>query len=136
MTLRDLTGQESGIIVYAGGEVAVLNWGDIGDNCLPALGPFGTMLSWPEDGDDMGDVFDGADMRHVDDITGEIDGSIWIDDDEEDDADGNIILGTDLDIICDDNDDLPQVFLAENPVSGNVYTLRNGTKVIAPDDWN
>lgn len=39
MTLYDLTGQESGIVIYPGHTAIVLNWFEYGEGCLPFVGP-------------------------------------------------------------------------------------------------
>lgn len=130
MTLMDLTRQESGIVVYSDESVAVVNWSSLGENEFPMFGPLEIMLGWEE----SGDVFDGAEMRHVENITKEIPGSIWLTGDV--DGDGCPIADTDLDIIQDKFDDLVSVFLDEEPTAGTVYALRDGRKIIAPDYWN
>lgn len=125
MTVYELTGQESGIVVYDSGETLVVNWSQYDDNRLPkvfgALGAFG----WPEDED----IFAGCEKRHVIDIRDEIPGTMTIDED------GNV--DCDIDIVIDENHDLVEIFLAaDEPTAGEVYTLTDGTKIIAPSDWN
>lgn len=131
MTLMDLTGQESGIIVYEGNAVAVVNWQSMGENQFPMFGPLaGMMLGWPE----SEDVFDGVETEHVQDIRDVIPGKVWLT--GETDGDGNRVADTDLDIVHDANADLARLFLVDTePTAGTVYTLADGRCVIAPDGW-
>ena len=126
MTLMELTGHESGIIVYGDHTVGVFNWGTYDDNQLPVLSPIGTPMAWPE-GDD---VFVGVTESHLDDFRSEIPGSIWKEDE---------LVDTDLDIVYDENNDLVRLFFENlDPMeyNGTVYTLHDGRKIIAPDMWN
>ena len=56
ITLQELTGQESGIVVYLGDEkeIVVCNWSntfEVKPNTLPALSPFGTGLLFLNEAD-------------------------------------------------------------------------------------
>lgn len=130
MTLMELTGHESGIIVYEDNSVGVYNWGSCGDNQLPLLSPLGWPMPWKE-GDD---VFDGAEKAYCKDIRDELPGSIW----NECSEDGHE-AATDMDVVYDENFDLVRLFLSEldeSEYEGHVFTLRDGRKVIAPAAWN
>ena len=62
MTLYELTGQESGIIVYEDGSAAVGNWAALEDDCLPMFFE-GGFVSYPmEPG-----FFDGSAKDRTDD---------------------------------------------------------------------
>ena len=129
MTLIELTGHESGIIIYGDDAVGVFNWGRCGDNQLPLLSPFGLPMPWP----DAGDVFDDVEEAHVKDIRDELPGSIWMEHGEDGDE-----AVTDMDVVYDEDDDLARLFLDEldaDEYAGTVYTLTDGRKVIAPDMW-
>lgn len=64
-------------------------------------------------------------------------GSIWLTDEVDDD--GTPIADCDMDIVSDENNDLPRLFLAADldpdELVAHVYTLDDGTKVIAPAMW-
>ena len=144
MTLMELTGHEAGIICYGDRTVGVYNWAQLEDDRIPMMGPADLVIDWPEEGG----VFSGATETHVDDLRTILPGSVWIDED------GNI--STDLDIVHDDNNDLPWCYLCTTDdaadlsraighhgdicepdwLSATVYILRDGRKVIAPDLWN
>lgn len=47
MTLQDLTGQESGILIYPDGEAFILNWSDYGEQCLPYINIGNRVLPLP-----------------------------------------------------------------------------------------
>lgn len=137
MTLMELTGQESGIIINPSGSVTITNWRDAEEDSFPFLSPFGVVSV------NTG-RFDGEiESEHVDDIRTVIPGSVWIDEIQED-ADGSkfYVLDTDLDIVCDDNDDLVLLFAPEvkgeaaRIYTGDVYRFDDGTIVIAPRGWN
>jgi hypothetical protein len=106
-SLWQLTGQESGIVIYAG-EGIICNWSP--NDGLPRIGPFGGLLDWPMDPDTM--------LAAEEALT-----------EEELSA-----LVSDLDIIYDENGDAPQCIAKE--FSARKYTLSDGTIVIAPNDWN
>ena len=150
MTLYELTKQESGIILFTSGEIIVTNWSQCEDDCIPHLSPFGTVMQWPCDG-----IFDGlpkednADglaqlvevgmynpykSEHVDDVRDILPGKVWIDDDGE--------LDTDMNILSDDNNDIPALFVKidddRDPAditSADIYILSDGTKIIVPVGW-
>ncbi len=133
MTVYELTGQESGIVVYDSGEVLVVNWSGYEEDELPMLSPFGTVLSW-----DKGQgIFDNAQKRTVSDIRTELPGKVWAT--GETAENGSIIFDTDMAILWDQNFDLPRLFLRDlspEEYTGTVYTLRDGTNIIAPSTWS
>lgn len=125
MTLMELTNHEAGIIVYSGNTVGVFNWGNCDDNQIPVLSPLGLPMPWPE----ADDVFEDVTEAAVKDIRTVIPGRIWLEDGE---------AGTDLDIIYDEDGDLPRLFLEQLDdfeYEGYVYTLKDGRKIIVPDMW-
>lgn len=130
MTLYDLTGHESGIVVFSDSEVAVVNWLEMGENRMPIFGPAGMLIAWPEEDD----VFEGVSTYDVENIADELPGSIWLTD--ETDEDGNRIADTDLVIYQDDFGDLSHIFLDEEPTGGRVFVLADGRKIIAPLLWD
>lgn len=130
MTLEELTGHESGIVIYGDNSVGVCNWCDCGDNQFPLLSPLRLPMPWPEDYD----VFDGAENSYCKDIRDELPGSIWIEHGEDGD-----VVATDMDVVYDWNCDLARLFLSkldESEYEGYIFTLRDGRKVIVPTAWN
>ena len=120
MTLQDLTGHEFGVICYAGNAVGVFNWNGFDENEIPILSPVGTPIPW----DEGPGVFDGCTIECVKD---------W----------RKALPGSNLDIVWDEFGDLEAAFMeyvpeGEPPLEfdGTVYTLRNGRKIICPDNWN
>lgn len=133
MTLQELTGHESGIILYGGSSIAVCNWSGCDDDQIPMLSPFGgAMLNWP-----AGDgAFEDAEEEETSDIRAFLPGSMWLETNE----DGDDLYGTDMDILYDENGDIPRLFddptITDEDLCGVVYTLKDGRKIIAPDNWN
>lgn len=134
MTLMQLTAHEAGIIVYADSTIVVANWGQYDDDMLPILGPFGLLIPWKHEAG----YLDSAKCECVADLRTVLPGSIWLTDEVDDD--GVTIANTDMDIVSDEFDDIPRLFLAADldpcELEASVYTLGDGTKVIAPDTWN
>ena len=134
MTLCDLTRHESGIVVYGGNTVAVYNWSRCDDDQMPVLYPPDLALSQPV----TPLAFETATVEHIDDIRTLIPGTVWMTD--EVDEDGNEIADTDLDIVYDLNYDLLRLFcdtsLTPEDYAGSAYTLPDGCRIIAPDNWN
>ena len=147
MTLQELTGQESGIIVFPPynndyrnrPSVGVYNWSCCGceDEMLPILFldryvgiPWKSDMRLLEQAEGEG--------VSVDDIRSELPGTIWVSKREGE----QIWCETDMDIVIDENNELPLLFVGEDGngpkevTPGFVYTLRDGTKIIAPCDWN
>lgn len=129
MTLEELTWHESGIVIFGDNSVGVYNWGDCGDNQF--LSPLGLPMPCPEDYD----IFDGVEKAHCNDIRDALPGSIWwIEHGEDGDK-----AATDMDVVYDENYDLVHLFLSdldESEYEGDVFTLRDGRKVIVPTAWN
>lgn len=113
-TLMDLTGQEAGIVIYDTDEMIICNWAQYGPNELPKVFAGISVVGW----DEGEEIFDGADEEFVEDYRPLLDGRdlIW---DRFDD----------MSHIADPSED-PDRFRA------SVYTLRDGTIVIAPKMWN
>lgn len=136
MTLIELTGHASGIILYGGSTVAAVFWGDCDDDQIPILSPLGRMMPWNE----APGVFDDTTWERVEDWREVLPGSVWLTD--EVDKDGVRIADTDLDIVYDDFNDILAAFMGVTPdgqpqddFEAIVYTLKDGRKIIAPDMW-
>lgn len=129
MTLMELTGHEAGIVIYESGEVAVVNWSQYDDNQVPRLAPMLGMMGFPSDG-----ILDNVPTAEtIQDVRDILPGKVWIEDDE---------IETDMEILEDDNNDLTALFIKiddyrnpDEPTSAEVYTLNDGTKIIAPHEW-
>ena len=130
MTLMELTGHEAGIVIYESGEVAVVNWGQYDDDQIPRLAPMLGMMGFPEDG-----ILDNVPVSvTVEDVRDILPGKVWLDDGE---------LETDMEILQDDNNDIIALFFKlenddrdpDDLTSAEVYTLRDGTKIVAPHTW-
>ena len=114
MTLIELTGQESGIIIFENGDIIVANWRSAIDDYIPMLSPFGDdLINFPV----VIGTIEAAEStaREVDDVRDEF-------------VEGRKIL-------YDYNDDIQTLVESDEPTSGIVYTIGNGVKVIAPDGW-
>jgi len=130
MTLMELTGHEAGIVIYDSGEIAVVNWGQYDDNQVPRLAPMIGMMGFSEDG-----ILENVPKSEtVEDVRDILPGKVWIEDDE---------IETDMEILEDENNDLAALFIKiddyrdpDEPTSAEVYTLSDGTKIIAPHTWN
>ena len=106
----ELTGHESGIIVYVNDDVAVVNWSGYGDNELPrAL--VGYMGGFPQE-----DIFEGVTGVQVDDLRTE--------------------LPAEMCVIYDENNDIAELMNDSEPTAAGIFSLNDGTKIISPYDWN
>lgn len=157
MTLYELTGQESGIIVYPDDTVAVCNWAGLADATTPAFGPMAMMVvgfSCPElvcEAEDAEDALrDALYAGEVDDMRTLLPGSYYL---NEDDDEPRIV--TDMDVIYDANFDLPALWGYEVcdeagmpmstvnrdeagnllPTSATHYKVGSLT-IIAPHNWH
>ena len=114
MYLQELTGHDAGIIVFEDNSVIVANWESMyaeEDDAMPSL--FGGGLIWMKrDG-----IFDSAEHKTFDDIREELP-----DPDE-------------MDIVYDYNDDMKQLYSQDEKESGDVYTLKDGTRIFVLDSW-
>jgi len=135
LSLMDITGQESGIVVYDD-EVIVTNWSQYDPDRLPAVFA-GAVIAWPQDG-----PLEVAEEWHIDDVRDALPGKIVRFGKDEIDVEGMTIL-------ADDYGDIPALWgfdigagayidrdTARNlvPTPGMVYRLENAI-VIAPDGW-
>ena len=128
MTLMELTNHEAGIVIYENGEVAVVNWSQYDDDQIPRLAPVLGMMGFSEEG-----ILDNVpESKTVEDVRDILPGKVWLEDDE---------IETDMEILEDDNNDIPALFVKiddrdpDEPTSAEVYTLSDGTKIIAPHTW-
>lgn len=133
MTLMELTGKESGIVVYGDLSVGVFNWGRLEDDCLPVVLP---MLNMPFGFPNGPGIFADAKTHRFDDVRAELPGTIYLTGEIADD--GKEIADTDMDIVCDQEGDLLRLFLEELDAceyEGSAYTLQDGTKILTLDMW-
>jgi hypothetical protein len=143
-TLRDITKQESGIVIY-GNQVIVCNWAS---TCptggLPIMTPFDTVMEYDDNDDD--DLKSEKNYR-VKDIRTVLPGTIVIDEEKAE------VYSEGMDILYDVNGDIPALWGFEDedtpknmscilrnekgeliPTSGTVYHIGE-VIVIAPDGW-
>lgn len=168
----DILNQESGIIVYPNGKVDVGNWRDdvfdlmdddefdemmdaISDKLAARLSEIATLdikdprLARMERREACMELIrEYLRVEHVTDIREYLPGTYWPDDD---DWRPEVGVATDMEIIWDDNDDLPKLWGYELngdpatehldeagnviPTAGDIYRLPDGTILIAPEDW-
>ena len=143
LTLMELTGQESGVVVY-GDEVIVTNWSSI--NGLPRMAPGNIGIIGRPDEIMVGKKYNVDDIRTA--LPGKI---VEVERDEEEES--IVIEAEGMDIVFDHNGDIPALWgydigLQCNaiinrdddgnlaPTPGTVYELVDGIIVIAPDGWN
>ena len=143
-TLRELTNQESGIIIYGGDTVGVFNWPNLGDAQMPCT--FGGMfvMGWycPELEGEAEELRAQLEHTYVADIRCILPGECWYDDDEE-------ALDTDMDIVSDDFGDVAALWGYDTgkgalvnrdddgrlePTPGEVWRL-DGYTIIVPEGW-
>ena len=116
MTLWELTGQESGIVIYDDSRVAVVNWSAYNENEVPMRASWGDMIQWRFD-----HAFENVKEKTVADITKEL----------PFDNDGEI------DVIYDENNDIEELLGVKRPTAGKVFRLVNVNQtIIAPEGWN
>lgn len=109
MTLTEMTGQESGVVIHydrytdtSTDEAIVCNWQNCLDGDLPVIDPLGiSIIPYP-----FGEL-ELLKKYKVENILDELDGT-------------RIIAYEDVDL----------------QIPGTVYELTNGAIIIAPDDWN
>jgi hypothetical protein len=104
--LLEITGQESGLVLYEGGELMICNWQSI--NGLPRVDPMGFgLLGLGEE------LYTDEEPAQIEDI------GAWLND-------------VDYDLIYDRNNELSTL----DGQSGRLFCLNDDVCVIAPDDWN
>lgn len=141
-TLEDITGQESGIVVYSDSGVIVANWSSqCPSGGIPKLSPFGGIIEWP-----INDGLTVISEERIDDIRDALPDIIYSESD-------NTLTSGVMDIIADPNNDIPALYgynIGDNavvitndsgnptPTNGTIYTVKAGNDtitVIAPDGW-
>lgn len=129
MTLQELTGKNSGLVLYDRKTVGVYNWESMGGNTIPALSPVGLPINTCH----SEDVFSGVREEHIDDVRELFDGTVWYDAFYED-------VATDIDVVYDVNNDIARLFLdnrlTADDYKGTAYYLTNGMIVVAMDAWD
>lgn len=128
------TNHEAGIILYGEDTVGVFNWGQFDDGFIPMVGPIGFIVPWPTDAGDNTKLIH---IAHVDDVREYLHGSVWAT------GDG---LETDLDVVYDENGDIPALWGfgetascyddIERPYSGDIWEIPDECRVITIDLWN
>ena len=103
--LKEITGKESGILLFDNGDVIICDWSDM-DN-PSCTSPFGTEITGF--GEEI--VFDGK-VKDVADI------GAWLDDIEHE-------------VIYDFNESYQHL----NGLSGKLYSNVSGVTVVTPDNW-
>lgn len=116
ISLNELTGQESGIVIYAGDgsakEIIVCNWMSAEPDTLPALSPFGTDLLF----------LNRADLAAAEKSTMSL-------------AEVETLLENGI-IIWDANNDLPLSKEDYENATFYAYSVKDGEIIIiAPDNW-
>lgn len=114
-TLQELTGQESGIVIYDSGETIVCNWSSLGENELPKVFSGQFVTGW----DSEENIFEDAESSETEDFRPLLDGK---------------------EIIWDENGDLESIangtYCWGDDFRATVWTLTDGTVIICPPLWN
>lgn len=115
MTLQELTGQESGIVIYKNGDTIVCNWSFFNANEMPKT-VFGfAVTGWTAEEN----IFEKAESQKTDDFR-------------------DLLVGTC--VIWDGNGDLESIangtYYWGDDFRATVWTLRDGTTIICPSLWN
>lgn len=150
LTLSDITGQESGIVVYpdtGGDKIIVCNWSSVcPDGGMPVLSPFGVLMCWPID-----EIIEVVNNEHIDDIRTALSGEVksYGKDDENREEIGIEGMG----VVSDQHFDIPALWgydcgdaIVERDDAGNlvatagkIYKIKTASSdnaiVIAPDGW-
>ena len=111
-SLRNLTGQESGIVVYPGGNIIVCNWSGLEDNEIPSVFCGLFLTGTPVDHR----YFTNYDQWIVDDLYSEL-----------------CDIGDK--IIWDLNGDMLDIANNDKPVKATVYKFNDNVYVFAPHGW-
>lgn len=107
--LQNITGQESGIVIYKGNKAVVCNWSHF--DGIPVLSPLGEPMEWKNDNWKV------EYSRPVSDVLGALDG---------------------IEIMYDKNGDIAKMTTDAargEKTTGTLYKMQCGLTVIAPDDW-
>lgn len=134
MDLVQLTSHQAGIVVYSDGGIIVADWCCCGEDCLPSVAGFGLLLQLPQEPGYFEHV---VSDEQCNDVRTVLPGSMWLTDEVTDY--GEHIADTDLDILYDPDGDAARLFLSPDitpdDVSGRVYTMRDGIKIVVLDSW-
>lgn len=112
MTLFELTCRECGIVIYDNGSTIVCNWSAVcrGENELPVLTQLGTLLGWEAETEIAAEKAEKVPS--------------WIEYIKAR-ADELTLLYDEWDVMRTEQPDCPAM----------VYTLTDGTIIVAPEDW-
>ena len=138
MNLQELTGQESGIVIYSSGQTIVANWHKLGDNELPAVLTGLVLLQTSygefELGFDLGHVgsigvlqqtsygeFEQRfEPKHIDDVSAYVQDNMTT-------------------LEWDELGDIERLAKASEQTSGTIYYINAddiAVEVVAPEGWN
>lgn len=108
MTLQELTGQESGIVIYPGGETIICNWATTcpNDNQLPLLFAGAMLIAW--EGEEIKEAGPSEEIENWRDCVNK------------------------FCVIYDENQDVDFAPCCK----AIVYHLEDGTSIVAPREWN
>lgn len=112
-SLKDLTNQESGIVVFPGGNIIVCNWSGFNNNTLPCVFMDLSIMDWPcKDG-----YFTRCKKRETDDLY-------------------SALCELGREVIWDLHNDVFNLANSDTPTSATVYELEDGEYIFAPHGWN
>ena len=112
MCLYELTDHAAGIIVFENDSVIVANWESMyaeQDDAMPAVF-YGDLIWTKHEG-----IFDDAEVKRFTNILKE--------------------LPEEMTVEYDYNNDIKQLLSQEEKESGEVYTLKDGTRIFTLDSW-
>lgn len=145
-SLYEITGQESGIVVYDD-KVIVTNWSCVcPDGGMPVMSPINTVMCWP-----VGDEIELLSDERVDDVRKALPGNILSRGKNEDGIEELEL--EDMEILSDENMDIPALwgykcgdaYINRDedgkfiPTAGKVLNVEyagDEARVIVPDGWN
>lgn len=108
-TLRDVTGQESGLVVYPGGGLIIGNWSESRGYGVPVVSPFGGMMNY-------------GNITSV-----KAQGKVNI---------KEYLASLDWHMVWDDNNDMPSITDGDMAELWTVAATGGPLRVLAPEGWN
>lgn len=115
MNLQELTGQESGIVIYSSGQTIVANWHKLGDNELPAVLTGLVLLQTS-----YGEFEQRFEPKHIDDVSAYVQDNMTT-------------------LEWDELGDIERLAKASEQTSGTIYYINAddiAVEVVAPEGWN